>query len=426
MPSAGVVGPHHHDGRVPADEGPDAALDVLVAGEPRLLVGRDGVDVGRGDGGREADLVLPGPLEQLHEQEAGPGLAVGVDDGVEGVEPLGRLLGVDVRQLVGEPVEDHPSIVALIRGRPVPDFAAGCDGAVPGWRGGTSATPTPPSCTPTAPAWGIPARAGGPGPCPAAATPAAPRPAPPTSAWRSRPPWRPSPPSTGRVEVVSDSTYVVNCFRDRWWEGWLARGWLNSQKKPVANRDLWEPLIDAYRADPDRLRFRWVKGHSDDPMNDLVDRLAVEAASTQRGRQGEGTPDRDSDRRTGPAAAGDSDAGRCRHRRHLHRRRHRHGQVVKLTSVPADPARPVAEGVRRGRRSRGAGPRHHGGDQRPPGAAGRAGGAHQHRGAARRHRDRPPSPAVAVRPVGGPARSRSCRAICASRWPAGWMPRAKR
>jgi ribonuclease HI len=90
----------------------------------------------------------------------------------------------------------------------------------------------------------------------------------------------------GRIEVVSDSTYVVNCFRDRWWQGWLARDWKNSQKKPVANRDLWEPLIDAYRADPDRVLFRWVKGHGSDPMNDLVDRLAVEASLTQRGREG--------------------------------------------------------------------------------------------------------------------------------------------
>jgi ribonuclease HI len=90
----------------------------------------------------------------------------------------------------------------------------------------------------------------------------------------------------GRLEVVSDSTYVVNCFRDRWWEGWLARGWLNSQRKPVANRDLWEPLIAAYRADPARVRFRWVKGHGTDPMNDLVDRLAVEAAAAQSGRSG--------------------------------------------------------------------------------------------------------------------------------------------
>lgn len=94
----------------------------------------------------------------------------------------------------------------------------------------------------------------------------------------------------GPLVVVSDSTYVVNCFRDRWWEGWLARGWLNTARKPVANRDLWAPLIDAVRADPARVSFRWVKGHSDDPVNDLVDRLAVEAARTQTGRSGEGFP----------------------------------------------------------------------------------------------------------------------------------------
>jgi ribonuclease HI/uncharacterized phage-like protein YoqJ len=94
----------------------------------------------------------------------------------------------------------------------------------------------------------------------------------------------------GPLDVVSDSTYVVNCFRDRWWEGWLRRGWTNSQKRPVANRDLWEPLVDAYRSDPSRVRFRWVKGHGSDRMNDLVDRLAVEAARTQEGREGDAPP----------------------------------------------------------------------------------------------------------------------------------------
>ncbi|MGH9125147.1 MAG: ribonuclease H family protein [Acidimicrobiales bacterium] len=94
----------------------------------------------------------------------------------------------------------------------------------------------------------------------------------------------------GPLEIVSDSTYVVNCFRDRWWEGWLARGWKNSQKKPVKNQDLWAPLVVAYRSDPGRLRFRWVKGHAGDPMNDLVDRLAVEAALSQRGRAGDCQP----------------------------------------------------------------------------------------------------------------------------------------
>lgn len=93
----------------------------------------------------------------------------------------------------------------------------------------------------------------------------------------------------GPLEVVSDSTYVVNCFRDRWYEGWRRRGWTNSQRKPVANRDLWEPFIDHYLARGD-VRFRWVKGHSGDPMNDLVDALAVEACQTQRSRSGDLPP----------------------------------------------------------------------------------------------------------------------------------------
>ena len=95
----------------------------------------------------------------------------------------------------------------------------------------------------------------------------------------------------GPLEVVSDSTYVVNCFRDRWWEGWLARGWLNAARKPVANRDLWEPLVELVRT-RENVEFRWVKGHAGDAMNELVDRLAVEAATTQQGRTGEGRPDR--------------------------------------------------------------------------------------------------------------------------------------
>jgi ribonuclease HI len=51
----------------------------------------------------------------------------------------------------------------------------------------------------------------------------------------------------GPLEVVSDSAYVINCFRNRWWEGWLQKDWINSHRKPVANRDLWEPLIVAVR-----------------------------------------------------------------------------------------------------------------------------------------------------------------------------------
>ncbi len=86
------------------------------------------------------------------------------------------------------------------------------------------------------------------------------------------------------IEVVSDSTYVVNCFNNRWWPGWEAKGWKNSQKQPVANQDLWKPLVALYKLNRDRISFRWVKGHSGNPMNDKVDALAVAAAQGQTER----------------------------------------------------------------------------------------------------------------------------------------------
>lgn len=86
----------------------------------------------------------------------------------------------------------------------------------------------------------------------------------------------------GRLEVVSDSTYVVNCFKDRWWAGWRSKGWRNSKGEPVANQDLWRDLVG--RVVDERageITFRWVKGHSGNLMNDLVDRLATDAARNQ-------------------------------------------------------------------------------------------------------------------------------------------------
>jgi ribonuclease HI len=88
------------------------------------------------------------------------------------------------------------------------------------------------------------------------------------------------------IDVVSDSTYVVNCFRDRWWAGWHRRNWRNSQGKPVANRDLWEPLIELALDPVVPVRFRWVRGHSGDRWNDVVDQLATEAAAAGIGRSG--------------------------------------------------------------------------------------------------------------------------------------------
>jgi len=84
------------------------------------------------------------------------------------------------------------------------------------------------------------------------------------------------------VRVVSDSSYVVRCFQDGWWQGWLRRGWRNAAGKPVANRDLWEPLLELALRSGRTVDFAWVKGHSGDPWNDVVDQLALAAAMAAR------------------------------------------------------------------------------------------------------------------------------------------------
>jgi ribonuclease HI len=77
------------------------------------------------------------------------------------------------------------------------------------------------------------------------------------------------------VRAHVDSSYLMKAFTDRWLDGWQRRGWINSQKKTVANRDLWEELLVA--AKPHHLEFTKVAGHSGVTLNELVDQLAVAA-----------------------------------------------------------------------------------------------------------------------------------------------------
>jgi len=88
----------------------------------------------------------------------------------------------------------------------------------------------------------------------------------------------------GRVRIISDSTYVVNCFRQRWWAGWRAKGWRNARGAPVANQDLWRPLVALMVEErPGEIELEWVKGHGTCSGNILADQLATEAARLQRG-----------------------------------------------------------------------------------------------------------------------------------------------
>src|SRR5438034_5811679 len=101
-----MVGAHDHRDRVPADELPDAVLHRLVAGELGLLLRRDRVDVARLRERREADLQHPRALQQLVEDEPRAFWARLVDESVERLDPLLRLVGVDIGQLPFELIED--------------------------------------------------------------------------------------------------------------------------------------------------------------------------------------------------------------------------------------------------------------------------------------------------------------------------------
>lgn len=73
------------------------------------------------------------------------------------------------------------------------------------------------------------------------------------------------------VELHTDSTYVLKGITE-WLEGWKAKGWKTASKKPVKNVDLWQKLDEEIQRH--QIAWKWVKGHSGDPGNDVADALA--------------------------------------------------------------------------------------------------------------------------------------------------------
>lgn len=74
------------------------------------------------------------------------------------------------------------------------------------------------------------------------------------------------------VNLYSDSAYLVNAFLQDWLGKWQQRGWVNSKKEPVENKDLWLELLQLTK----KHRVHWikVKGHSDNELNNRCDELA--------------------------------------------------------------------------------------------------------------------------------------------------------
>lgn len=74
------------------------------------------------------------------------------------------------------------------------------------------------------------------------------------------------------TDVYVDSAYVLGGITD-WIHGWMAKGWKNAKKEPVANKELWLELWAEKEKFSD-ISFHKVKGHSDNAGNNIADELA--------------------------------------------------------------------------------------------------------------------------------------------------------
>jgi ribonuclease HI len=86
-----------------------------------------------------------------------------------------------------------------------------------------------------------------------------------------------------RVVLTTDSQYLVKGMTE-WISGWVKKGWVNSRKEPVLNRDLWERLLELTRTH--KVTWVWVRGHAGHEENERCDALARKAIETFKAGNG--------------------------------------------------------------------------------------------------------------------------------------------
>lgn len=82
------------------------------------------------------------------------------------------------------------------------------------------------------------------------------------------------------VVLTTDSQYLSKGMTE-WLDGWVKKGWKNSKKEPVLNRDLWERLLASSKIH--RIEWVWVRGHDGHQENERCDELARRAIEEFRG-----------------------------------------------------------------------------------------------------------------------------------------------
>lgn len=72
------------------------------------------------------------------------------------------------------------------------------------------------------------------------------------------------------IYLYTDSQYVQKGMT-QWGEKWRSKNWKNSSGKPVANKELWEQILNLQSQLI--ITCQWVRGHSGNPWNEFVDNL---------------------------------------------------------------------------------------------------------------------------------------------------------
>ncbi len=76
-----------------------------------------------------------------------------------------------------------------------------------------------------------------------------------------------------RVELYTDSRYIVDAIEKGWLYSWQKNGWRKADKKPALNVDLWQRILELFATH--EVNLHWVRGHADNEYNNRCDALAV-------------------------------------------------------------------------------------------------------------------------------------------------------
>lgn len=78
------------------------------------------------------------------------------------------------------------------------------------------------------------------------------------------------------ITIYSDSAYIVNCLKQKWYKKWMVNGWRNSKREAVKNPDLWKEMLhfNYNWITKDQIKVEKVAGHNGVQWNEYADELA--------------------------------------------------------------------------------------------------------------------------------------------------------